>query len=74
MWLPLVLYAVLLGVSAAGFITADAAREEVVRQDVKLKKDVTCIRSLQSKAMAILRQAEGGPAQEEAEKFLASLA
>lgn len=72
-WLPLVLYAVLLGVSAVGFIAADAARDEVVRQDVKLKKDVTCIRSLQSKAMAILRQTEGGPAQEEAEKFAEAL-
>ena len=33
-WLPLALYVVLLGVAAAGFVAADAARDEVVRQEV----------------------------------------
>ena len=36
-WLPLALYVVLLGVAAAGFVAADAARDEVVRQEVKLE-------------------------------------
>lgn len=52
-WLPLVLYVVLLGVSAAGFVAADAVRDEVVRQDVKLVKDTSFMRSLQARAAAL---------------------
>lgn len=52
-WLPLVLYVVLLGVSAAGFVAADAVRDEVVRQDVKLVKDTSFMHSLQAKAASL---------------------
>lgn len=52
-WLPLVLYVVLLGVSAAGFVAADAVRDEVVCQDVKLVKDTSFMRSLQARAAAL---------------------
>lgn len=72
-WLPLVLYVALLGVSVTGFVAADATRDEIVRQDVKLKKDVSCMRSLQSKAMAILGQTEAGPVRDAAEKFSEAL-
>lgn len=54
MWLPLVLYIVLLSAAAVGFIAADAARDEVVRQDVKLKQNVSNIQSLQSKVTSLI--------------------
>ena len=53
MWLPAVLYVVLLG-AAVGFIAADAMRDEVERQDVQLKKDVSAMRALQSKVNGIV--------------------
>lgn len=53
-WLPLALYVVLLGVAAAGFVAADAARDEVVRQEVKLEKDVSRMREFQAKGRALV--------------------
>lgn len=52
-WLPVVLYVVLLGAAVVGFIGTDATRDEIVRQDVKLKKDVSTMRALQSKALSL---------------------
>ena len=48
-----------LGVAAIGFIATDATRDEIERQDVKLKKDVTAMRDLQSKARAMVGQLDG---------------
>ena len=53
-WLPLALYVVLLGVAAAGFVAADAARDEVGRQEVKLEKDVSRMREFQAKGRALV--------------------
>ena len=53
-WLPLALYVVLLGIAAAGFVAADAARDEVVRQEVKLEKDVSRMREFQAKGQALV--------------------
>lgn len=53
-WLPLVLHVVLLGVAAVGFVAADAARDEVVRQEVKLEKNVSRMRELQAKGRALV--------------------
>ena len=47
-WLPLVLYVVLLG------IAVDAARDEVVRQEVKLEKNVSRMREFQAKGQALV--------------------
>lgn len=52
-WLPLVLYVVLLGVAIVGFIATDAVRDEVERQDVKIEKDTSYMRNLQIKVMAL---------------------
>ena len=40
--------------AAVGFIAADAMRDEVERQDVQLKKDVSAMRALQSKVNGIV--------------------
>ena len=51
---PLVLYIVLLGAAAVGLISTEATRDEIVQQDKKLKKDVSCMRTLRSKVMAMV--------------------
>lgn len=68
-WIPVILFAVLLGAAAIGFITAEGMRDEVERQDVVHKADVGTMRALQSKARAIAAQCEG----DEARKALARL-
>lgn len=58
LWLPLVVYVVLLGAAVVGFIAADAMRDEVERQDVKLEGNVSAMRALQSRANALIGQCE----------------
>ena len=57
-WIPVILFAVLLGVAAVGFISADAMRDEVERQDVVHKANVGAMRALQSKAVFVASQCE----------------
>ena len=59
LWVVIVVCAVLLGAAVIGFIATDATRDEIERQDVKLKKDVTAMRDLQSKARAMVGQLDG---------------
>ena len=62
MWIPVwaavLVYAIALGVAAIGLISADAVREEIQRQDVKLKKDVSFMRNLQSKVCQMATQCD----------------
>jgi len=48
-WVAVLVYAIGLGAAAIGLISAEAVLEQIEVQDVKLKKDVTVMRSLQSK-------------------------
>lgn len=73
LWIPLVVYVVILGVSAVGFIAADAVRDEVVRQDVELKKDVVRMRALQSKAISMVPLAQDYQVRKALEKFAEDL-
>ena len=50
LWIPIVLYVGMLGAAVIGFIAADAMRDEADRQDMELKKDVSVMRALQSRA------------------------
>ncbi len=59
----------LLAAAAIGFIATDATRDEIERQDVQLRKNVTVMRSLQSKVNAMAGRCEG-----EAGKALAKFA
>ena len=52
-WIPLILYVVLLGLAAIGFIAADVTRDEVVRQETAKEVNVGTIKALQAKASAI---------------------
>lgn len=57
-WVAVLIYAIALGVAAIGLISADAVREEIQRQDVKLKKDVSFMRNLQSKVCQMATQCD----------------
>lgn len=47
-WIPFVLFVLVLGVFSLGFVAADATRDEIVRQDVKLTVDTACMQNLRS--------------------------
>lgn len=68
-WVPLVLYVVLLGVSALGLISAEVTRDEIGGQDARLKKDVSCMRTLQSKAASMVQLARDDSIRAALEKF-----
>lgn len=68
-WVPLVLYVVLLGASAVGLVSAEATRDEIARQDMKLKKDVSHMRALQSKMAAMVRLTQDDSVRRALEKF-----
>ena len=55
-WLPVILYVLFLAVAAVGFISAEAMKEEVERQDVQLKKDVSAMRGLQTNIRSLAAQ------------------
>lgn len=48
-WVALLLYAIGFGVAVIGLVAADAVADAIQTQDVKLKKDTTTMRSLQSR-------------------------
>ena len=60
--IEIILFVVTFGATAVGVLSTDAIREEVERQDVKLKKDVTRMRTLQSKAVSLRDQCEDAAA------------
>jgi hypothetical protein len=47
-WLAVVIYILLLALAGIGFISTDAVRDEIVRQDVKLETNVSCMTTLRS--------------------------
>ncbi len=47
-WIPVIVYVVLFAAAAIGLIGADAMREEIVRQDARLKTDISCMTTLRS--------------------------
>ena len=69
-WIALVVFIVILAAAAIGLITTEGIRDEVERQDEVLKKNVSNMRTLQSKAAAIAAQCED----EDTKKALAALA
>lgn len=57
-WVAVILFAVTLAAAAVGCIAADIMRDEVERQDVQLKANVSNMRAMQSKANALVSQCE----------------
>lgn len=68
-WVPLVLYVVLLGAAAVGLISAETTRDEIAGQDGRLKKDVSRMRALQSKMAAMVRLTQDDAVRRALEKF-----
>lgn len=59
-WAVLIVNVLILVLAVIGCITTDAMRDEIVRQDVQLKKDVSCMRNMQSLANALISQCPEG--------------
>lgn len=57
-WLAVLVYAAGLAATVIGLISAEAVVEEIQRQDVKLKKDVSFMRNLQSKVCQMATQCD----------------
>ena len=57
-WIPVLVYAIGMGAAVIGLVAADAVVDEIKTQDVKLKKDVSLMRSLQSKINQIASQSD----------------
>lgn len=73
LWLPLVVYILFLAVAAIGMIAADTVREEIERQDVQIKANVSCMTELRSAVYALPGKCESeeirGKLQELADEF-----
>jgi len=72
-WIPIVLYALLLGVFALGFIAADSMKEEVERQDSVHRARVDAMRALQSKAVFIASQCDDAETKKALDRFAEAL-
>ena len=72
-WIPVTIFIVLLGVTAIGFIAADTMKEEIERQDVVHKANVTTMRALQSKAVFVASQCEDAETKKALDAFAEAL-
>lgn len=68
-WVAVLVYAIALGAAVIGLISAETVVEEIHLQDAKLKKDVTLMRSLQSKISQIAAQSEDAAIKALSEEF-----
>lgn len=72
-WVPFVAYVLIFGISAIGFIAADAMKEEVERQDIVHKANVGTMRALQSKAVFVASQCEDAETKKALDSFSEAL-
>ena len=68
-WAAVLVYAIALGAVVIGLISAEAVVSEIHAQDNKLKKDVSLMRSLQSKVNQIAAQSENADVKALADEF-----
>ncbi len=68
-WVVVTVFVIMLAAAALGLIATDAMREEIERQDEKLKKDVSLMRGLQSKARLIASMCDDKDIAPELDKF-----
>ena len=72
-WLAVILFVLLLGAAAIGFIAAEGVRDEVERQDVVHKANVGTMRALQSKAVFVASQCEDAETKKALDAFAEAL-
>lgn len=63
-WAVIIINVILAALAIAGCVAADAVRDEIIRQDAQLKKDVVTMRELQSLSEALVSQCSGHALQE----------
>jgi hypothetical protein len=68
-WLATILYVLILGAAVIGSIGADAAREVVERQEIKVQKDTACMKRLCAQVDTLSRQCEEPGMKKELEKL-----
>ena len=68
-WIPTLVYAIGMGAAIIGLISAEAVVAEIQTQDVKQKKDVSLMRTLQSKVNQMAAQSENAAIKALAEEF-----
>ena len=68
-WIPVLVYAIGMGTAVIGLVAADAVVEEIQTQDVKLKKDISLMRSLQSKVSQMVTQSGSAAIKALADEF-----
>ena len=57
-WVPVVVFVIIAAAAGVGLISTDMVREEIEKQDEKLVKDVSRMRSLQSKMNVLISQSD----------------
>ena len=57
-WIPVLIYSIGFAAAVIGLISAEAVVDEIKTQDVQLKKDISLMRSLQSKLSQIAAQSD----------------
>lgn len=68
-WIPTLVYAIGMGATIIGLISAEAVVDEIKVQDVKLKDNTTMMRALQSKISQIASQTDDAAIKALAEEF-----
>lgn len=68
-WVDAIVFVVILAIAAIGCITADIMRDEVERQDIKLKTDVSVMRSMQCKVSVLVNQCKNPELKDELKKL-----
>lgn len=68
-WVAILVYAIALGAAVIGLVSAEAVVSEIQVQDVKLKKEVSLMRALQSKVSQLSAQSENAEIKVLADEF-----
>ena len=68
-WIPMLVYAIALGAALIGLISVDAVVDQIQTMDTKLKKDVSAMRALQTKASQMAAQSGDAALKALAEEF-----
>lgn len=68
-WIPTLVYAIGLGATIIGLVSAEAVVEEIQTQDVRLKDNTVMMRALQSKISQIASQTDDAAVKALAEEF-----
>ena len=69
LWPFVLVFILILGAAVLGTVATDATRDEIVRQDIKLAKDVSVIRALRSLGNSLVAQCTDDEAKKELKKL-----